>query len=123
MDIFGPNFGPIPAQSKLANFGSILLCDTANMVFLGGKFIFDTLGSLWARFVSVSVPKNGSILAQFLPKLNNPFPVRFCSVIRLIRGFYGWGIHLTLLDHFGHFLYPIRAQKWLNFGPIPAQAK
>ena len=47
MDIFGPNFGPIPAQAKLANFGSILLCDTANMVFfLGGKFIFDTLGSL-----------------------------------------------------------------------------
>ena len=63
MDIFGPNFGPIPAQAKLANFGSILLCDTANMGFLGGEFIFDTLGSLWARFVSVSVPK----MAQFWP--------------------------------------------------------
>ena len=70
MDIFGPHFGPIPDQSKLANFGSIFLCDTANM------------------------------------------------------GFFGWEIHFW---HFGitlgTFCIRIRAQKWLNFGPIPAQAK
>ena len=30
---------------------------------------------------------------------------------------------MILCDHFWHVSYPIRAQKWLNFGPIPAQAK
>ena len=60
----------------------------------------------------------GPILAQFLPSLNWPILVRFCSVIRLIWGFNGWGIYLW---HFwitlGTFCIRIRAQN----GSILAQ--
>ena len=59
MDIFGPNFGPIPAQSKLANFGSILLCDTANMGFL---WVANSIMILLDHFIHVLYPFPCTIL-------------------------------------------------------------
>ena len=44
---------------------------------MGGELDHDIVGSLLARSVSVSVPKNGSILAQFLPRLKTKFPSDF----------------------------------------------
>ena len=53
---------------------------------MGGQLDHDIVGSLLARSVSVSVPKNGSILAQFLPRLNWLILVRFTSNLRQIGG-------------------------------------
>ena len=53
MNFFGPNFDPLLAQAKLANFGSILLCDTANMGFfwVGNSFL-----TLWDHLGHVLYP-------------------------------------------------------------------
>ena len=64
MDIFGPNFGPIPAQAKLANFGSILLRDTGNMGFFG---VGNSFLTLWDHFGHVLYPYPCPKLIYFSP--------------------------------------------------------
>ena len=74
---------------------------------MGGQLNYDIVGSLLARSVSVPVPKNGSILAQFLLRLNWSILVRFTSNFLQVGSLFNYdtGKMHSLLKIINHFMY------------------
>ena len=84
---FGPVTGPL-ARLKMSDFGSIT---SYGSVQVSAAQICKNFENRYVRTrdMGKKLTENGHFWALFLPIL-----VRFCSVIRLIWGFYEWEIHL-----------------------------